>query len=628
MKPVTSGYFWLAVLLAGCNPLFVRTQSPEDLESLLTEAELVGDLAVAANTAPVAVEAIGLVTGLSGTGSDPAPSPERAEIIAEMQTRGVAKPNRVLESPDTAVALVVGYLRPGIQKGDRFDIEVRVPSQSETTSLRNGWLMECRLRERRIFGAQIHDGPILALCEGPILIDPGAERDENGVMANRGRILGGGVALKSRPLQLVLRPENRDVRTSDRIGKALNQRFHTFSSGIKTGVATPKTDEYIELIVHPRYKDNVQRYLQVVRSVAVSETSAERIQRLDILERQLLDPVTAATAALRLEAIGSDAIDTLRQGLEANDPEVRFFAAEALAYLDDSEATPALGDAARDEPAFRVFALTALSAMDDFAAYEELHKLLAVNSAETRYGAFRSLWAMNPHDSVIKGEMLGDQFSYHVLDVGGPPMVHVTRSYRPEIVLFGKDQQFATPLTLDAGKSIMINAREGDEHVTVSRFSVSEPDQKRVVSTRVDDVIRAIVELGGTYPDVVQALQQAVEIRSLTTRFEVDALPRAGRSYERGPVGDGDASESAGDSGSAEDEASDDAAREANPLDGVLPPPELESPHPTPELFSEPQADSSSRPPGRRTGSSSAREGEPTAQSGWLGRIWARRNSS
>ena len=36
----------------------------------------------------------------------------------------------------------------------------------------------------------------------------------------------------------------------------------------------------------------------------------------------------------------------------------------------------------------------------------------------------------------------------------------------------------------------------------------AEPEQ-RVVSTSVDEVIRAIVELGGTYPDVVQALQQA-----------------------------------------------------------------------------------------------------------------------
>ena len=45
--------------------------------------------------------------------------------------------------------------------------------------------------------------------------------------------------------------------------------------------------------------------------------------------------------------------------------------------------------------------------------------------------------------------------------------------------------------------------------MTVSKFVVGQPDQKRTVSTKIDESIRAIVELGGTYPDVVQALQQA-----------------------------------------------------------------------------------------------------------------------
>jgi hypothetical protein len=46
-------------------------------------------------------------------------------------------------------------------------------------------------------------------------------------------------------------------------------------------------------------------------------------------------------------------------------------------------------------------------------------------------------------------------------------------------------------------------------------------------------VIRAIVELGGTYPDVVQALQQAKSDGALAGRFRVDALPQPGRQYDR-----------------------------------------------------------------------------------------------
>ena len=55
------------------------------------------------------------------------------------------------------------------------------------------------------------------------------------------------------------------------------------------------------------------------------------------------------------------------------------------------------------------------------------------------------------------------------IDVPGPDMIHVTRSYLPEIVLFGKDQQFKTPLVLDAGKNILVNGK-ADGKITVSRF--------------------------------------------------------------------------------------------------------------------------------------------------------------
>ena len=339
------------------------------------------------------------------------------------------------------------------------------------------------------------------------------------------------MASKPRSLGLVIPPEDKSVRLSSQIGTAINRRFHTFANGIKQGVANPKTDEFIELQVHPRYKNNIGRYIRVVRSLPVRETISEQSARMQLLETQLLDPVTSSTAALRLEAIGKEAIKTLREGIEARDLEVRFYSAEALAYLDDSEAAAPLAAAAREEPAFRVYALAALSAMDDIAAYDELRQLLDVASAETRYGAFRSLWAMNPHDSVVRGEDIGGQFSDHIVKSAGAPMIHVTRSFRPEIVLFGDDQHFDLPLVVDAGSSIMISAQSGDQ-VTVSRFTVGEPDQRRVVSTRVDDVIRAIVELGGAYPDVVQALQQAKSSGSLASRFEVDALPDSNRSYQ------------------------------------------------------------------------------------------------
>ena len=529
---------WLCcglILTSGCsawNVLNVRSQSPDGSRSGPTKARLVGDLAVPFGMFPIRVEAVGLVTGLQGTGSDPAPSPQRAALLEEMKTRDVKNPNTVLASSDTALVLLRGWLRPGIQKGDRFDIEVRIPSRSETSSLRGGYLLKTRLQEMAVLDGRFREGKLLALAKGPVLVDPSAEGNEDQVLSGRGRILGGGVTLKSRSLGLVLKPGSQNVFNASRVAAAVNQRFHSFHKGIKIGVAKGKTDEFIDLTVHPRYKDNINRYVQVVRAVALQESSGLRVRRIADLQDRLLDPAAAFAAALELEAIGNDGAEVLLEGIKSSEPEVRFHAAEALAYLDRREAAEPLGEIAHNQPAFRVFAMTALSAMDDFASYEQLRELLAVASAETRYGAFRALWAMNPGDALVLGERLGGQFSYHVLDTPGKPMIHVTRNRRPELVLFGNQQQFRTPLAVNAGNQIMVTSNGSDE-IAVSKYAAGDQDQRRVVSSQVDDVIRAIVELGGTYPDVVQALQEAKSAGALTSRFEVDALPEAGRSYSR-----------------------------------------------------------------------------------------------
>jgi flagellar basal body P-ring protein FlgI len=523
--------------LSGCswwNGLTMRSQSPEDEEAAPEEpnVHLIGDFASATGMQQTRIEAVGLVTGLHGTGSDPMPSPERAALLEEMQKRNVANPNGILASGNVSLVFVRGLLRPGIQKGDRFDVEVRVPSQSETTSLRGGYLLEARLAETAILGNQLRSGDLLALAKGPVMVDPSADPQKDRIAGGRGKILGGGIALKSRPLGLVLTPEHKDVRNSSRIANAVNRRYHNFENGVKEGMAKAINDEYIELKVHPRYKDNIARYIQVIRALPITESAPDRTKRIAAIERRLLVPETSAEAAMQLEALGPDGVATLLKGIKSNDAEVRFYSAEALAYLDRREAAEPLGQIARDQPAFRVFALTALSTMQEFAASDQLRDLLGAPSAETRYGAFRSLWTMNSKNPLVKGEVLGNEFRYHVLDVPGQPMIHVTRNRLAEIVVFGPGQQFMTPLALNAGNEIMVNSQGGDQ-ITVSKYSVAQGDERRTVSTRVDDVIRAVVELGGTYPDVVQALQEAKNAGALPSRLEVDALPEAGREYER-----------------------------------------------------------------------------------------------
>jgi flagellar basal body P-ring protein FlgI len=537
MKSLPALILCVAVLLSGCsvwNPMASRIPGSEEPDAKDSTARLVGDLAQPSGMYPVKVEAVALVTQLRGTGSDPKPSPERALLMGEMRTLGIANPNKVLASPNTALVKVRGILRPGIQEGDRFDLEVRIPSGSETTSIRSGQLLETQLQKFAVMSDnRIHNSHPLGIAKGPILVDPTANEKEDQVMVCRGRVLGGGVALKSRPLLLALKPDRRSVFNSSRIDNAINKRFHTYYKGTKEGVANAQTDEYVILKVHPKYRDNIQRYVQVVRAVALRQSEADRLKRLKTLQEQLLDPISSARAALQLEAIGKQGIEALKVGIRSANPEVRFYSAEALAYLDDSAAAAVLAEIARDQPAFRVFALTALGAMDDYDSREELHNLLHVSSAETRYGAFRALSNRDPNDPVITGKELGNNFSYHVIDTSGPPMIHVTRSHRQEVVLFGGQQRLRTPLSMiEAGNRIMLTSNDEGE-IILSRFTVNEPDQQRTVSDQVDEVIRAIAELGGTYPDVVQALYEAKKAGALDSRLEIDALPEAGRTYDR-----------------------------------------------------------------------------------------------
>lgn len=526
---------WL-IFAWGCTNSVIRPQSPDevDLGAAETGTVYIEDVAVAHGTHSVQIESVALVTNLRGTGSDPAPSPNRAALMDEMSRLGVRNPNHLLSSPETALVLVRGFLRPGIQKGDRFDVEVRLPSSSEATSLRGGWLMETRMKHMQALGGSIRESNLLAMAQGPILVAPSAEETNDPVILKRGKVLNGGVATESRKLGLLIR-RNPSIPVSKQIGDSINRRFHSFTHGIKRGVATPKTDRYVELDVHPRYKDNLARYIQAVRALPIRESPTERQLRVASLERQLLDPVTSASAAIRLEAVGKEALEALRKGIASSDREVRFYAAEALAYLDDDAAAQPLAEAARDVPAFRLYALAALGAMDDLAAYQELVKLLQEPSAETRYGAFRALWTMRGQvDPVIKGEDMDGQFFLHVLKVPGPPLIHVTRSFRPEIVLFGGDVPLHAPVVLEAGNEIVVrDAKDGQ--LVVSRFSLDpdREDKEVFAAPTVRDLIRALVDVGGTYPDVVQALQMARESNALEARLEIDAVPRPGRTYLR-----------------------------------------------------------------------------------------------
>ncbi|MSR57541.1 MAG: hypothetical protein EXS05_07700 [Planctomycetaceae bacterium] len=549
---------WLLLLaLTGCQKLSLRSQNPDDDDEFKSpKTVFIADQVTVSGLHPIQVETVGIVTGLDGTGGDTPPSMYRTMLLEEMKLRGVKHPSRILQSPNTALVIVRAALPPVIQRDDPFDVEVVLPENTEATSLKGGYLLECSLSEQAIVpGKGNLKGHILGSAEGPIMLSTG-EGDKASLagVLKRGRVLGGGrykggILQKDREMGLYLRNDLRSVRQSRRVASAIGKRFHSFDHGIKKPLAKPMTDQYIELKVHPRYKANYVRYVQVIRHIAINETTVEQRERMEQLRRKLLVPRTASKAAMELEAIGADSILILKEGLRSPSAEVRFYSADALAYLGDSSGTRELAQAARHEEAFRVFALAALATLDDPVTREMLKELMTQPtlevkdnaeretwSAETRYGAYRTLWTIDRGDDFIRGERLHQgEYSLHVIPGKGEPMVHLATHRVPEIVIFNDEQRLRTPISLSAGRHIMLTAPKGADTVKISRYEVDEEDEEVTCSTRVVDIIRAVSKMRASYPDIAQMLVQAERQSNIIGRLELDALPQAGRLYHRPP---------------------------------------------------------------------------------------------
>jgi hypothetical protein len=514
------------------------------------ETPFVGDYASFAGLNFVVLQGVGLVGGLDGTGGDPPPSVYREVLADDMRRRGIDDPETILRSRDTALVIIQALLPPTIRKGEAFDVEVRVPDGDTTTNLNGGWLLETDLSEAAIVPGQgVMKGHILAKAKGPILVTSGEGKSENTGLKVRGKILGGGISKKDRDLRVQLRSEYRSVRQSKRIADKIGERFFAYNeSGLREPLAKALTDQTIELKIFARYKDNYPRYLQVIRSIAFRESKVARHVRMEKLKSQLLDPDTTETAALQLEAVGNEAIPILRTGLKHADPLVKFHSAMAMAYLGQADAVPVLGEAAVNERAFRVYALAALSTLDVGEAHLLLRKLTnaqtgedgkSIDSAELRYGAFRALWTLDKRDPYLNGETMKEPgadreiFALHTLPTTGEPIIHLTQHRRSEIVLFGQDQQFKTPLMVRAGNHIMVTAQPGKERIVISKYQAGRPDLRKEISPRVADVVRTAVEFGASYPDVAQMLLQAAKQQNLPGHIEIDALPQGGREYVR-----------------------------------------------------------------------------------------------
>ncbi|WZP00594.1 flagellar basal body P-ring protein FlgI [Isosphaeraceae bacterium EP7] len=555
----------VALVLAGAGPAKTdkdKKKKKDDTPTLRVD-EAVGNLAQIRGS-ELRLEGVGLVVDLDNTGADPPPGVLRARLLDQMKKAGVSDSDKILASKRTALVLVRLIVPPGASPKDRIDAEIEIPSNTATTSLAGGRLLTANLAQVMIAGGDAKEGFTLGKAGGPVMTGSKEKPDD----VKSGRILGGGRCLKEVPYIMILDERRKSIKTSALIQAVINARFFQHEGTDQKGLANAQNDQQISLKVPLIYHQNQARYFRVVKLLPLVDTAELRAKRLGTLSKELLDPKTAGIAALKLEAMGPPGIDTLKVGLTSPNAQVRFFAAEALAYLRDPSGVDVLAETAVKRSEFRSQALGALAAMDDSASYIRLRSLMNEADVAVRYGAFDAIRTASPFDeSLGRVRILHDQpapsdddsmahaisgvnpkrprdnrppraddpFALYMVDSEGPPLVHISSTKHAEIVIFGQGQKMLTPIVLGGGGAILLNAADGDTSVQISRIVPSRagaPDVKMNCSLAIGEIIRETANLGATYPELVEILQSASRQKNLSGPLIVDAAPAGDLAYE------------------------------------------------------------------------------------------------
>jgi hypothetical protein len=532
-------------LAVGCSHQQVRSQKADEAERE-PEVRTVGDLTAVSNAGPIQVIGVGLVTNLAGTGGGVPPGNERGQLEDELKKAGVTNINDLFTSKTTSLVRVAATIPPGARKADPVDVYVTVPEGCRTTSLRGGKLEVCYLysfesthnlsadptRPNRLLR-----GHALMKAEGAVLAGLPMSADDDTPSQKAGKVWAGGKVLTpDRPFILEMTPPS--VKASVGVAARINETFHGPGSSAAP-IAAAKNDTHVILSVPGPYRLNMGRFLRVVRLIPLDETPRADGHYPKKLEKQLLDPGTCVTAALRLEALGTQSIPVLKMALQSDYPMVRFAAAESLAYLGSPACAEELATQAVEQPFVQAYALTALASLNEAACRVKLSGLLAADQPEVRYGAFRALRALDDRDPVVAGEKVGEHFWLHRVAPDSPTQVHASTGKRAEVVIFGPVPTLDGPCSILADE-FTLTAKDGEPTCTLSRYTVRRGKQTKQCPRDLGEVLKAVGELGGSYADALEVLRQADQARALACSVKFDALPKAPPVHELAKAGRGD----------------------------------------------------------------------------------------
>lgn len=527
------------LMIAGCNISSQRKEdraqsgSLQDLLKVPVVPKLVREATVPQGLNFVSVEGVAAVNRLPGTGGDLPPSVLRDELIAEMKKHDIPDPEMFLQHPGTAIVRVQAIIPPGAKRGDHIDLRVISPSETEASDLHGGWLMDTRLRQQQTIAGEIRKGDVQVIGTGTITTRACLESQDDETLMLQGLVLGGGRIQNDRKLGLVIRPEYQHVKVASKIAEIINRRFYFYEGKNRGGVALAKEDDFIEISVHPRYRRNVHRLMAVIGMVSTKGEDDNTQTALIDLGKRLLEPTAASEAALELEAIGDASIPTLLSAISSSDPGVRFYAAEALAYLDRNESIEVLEELISAYALYRHEGLLALEAMDCRAALESLSRLMQQPSIETRYGAFRAIRRRPDGGSLLQSVEISEGVNFYSVASQGSPFIALSLVEKQEIVLFGDDLPIPVSGCVLGPGGILLKSESGSSSVVrISRFRPGMADRRAVVNANISGLVAGVGKIGGGYGDCISLLRSTKEKGFISCDLAIDPLPKPPNSIQ------------------------------------------------------------------------------------------------
>ncbi len=535
--------YGLALTVSGCaTPWFHKEKDPsEEYKQEIEDVKKLWQSVNRPNTIDqisrkvitlMRVENLALVTELPGTGGKVEASSQRERMLGIMRRHDVPNPNQLLDDPSTAMVTAEVIVPPAARKRDRLNVLVSLSKHAEGTSLQGGWLMNTELVEMSVLGGKIRDGFGFAMAKGPLVTKQQITGDPAPEAALKAMVVGGAELLQSRTIGLAIDEKFAHAVTMNTILPPINRRFTVFDGANQVGVAKPRGENYVELSVPPRYRHDPDHFACVVQHIGVAESKEERTARLELCSRELLEPTTARRAAYQLEAAGKEALPMLLPGLDHPDREVRFYAAHALAYLNDPRCIPVLQELAVVEPAFRAMALNGLMVVESYKANDALQSLLNAPDAETRYGA---LLALREHDGqapVVNGEKVGKVGSVLEIPSTGQPLVVVGLNMQPEIVIFGMNPVVAINGFVYANPRMIVK-NQGPGRAVVTHIAAGRDDRVQECGTDLKSLLGAITAVGGNYGDWVNFVRICGAEGLIPMEVSMNPVPVAGRKYSR-----------------------------------------------------------------------------------------------